>query len=584
MITESPSPTPIIVGLSDTLAVLDPTSLLNSIVASITPLVSLDPSSGIIPTNVIGTDPILATPTPLDNIVSIASSLLSSVTEDLASVLSTPLPLATDLPPALSSVISAITDLPTTIPPGVLPTDNVVPTGTIPSLSDILPTITPSEILPTITPSEILPTITPSEVPSVVPTPTPTITDGILPTGIPTGVVPEPSLSTPSSIPSTPLQDPALPTNITDALLSTPTQTGLTSDVTPLTTSLPATGVVSETPAVSLPESLPPASVTSIVPVSTNDLTALVIPSSIVTQSEQPSNVVSTAPPTTSETGIPTSLPRLITPYGGPVSQPANTTLIQVGFVYALNYPFVVSSPTSSSQLFTFLPQGIAYGLNISVGDVKMTALRPYDTTKDLGFITTLALAWIPTDLVNTLLHDIHTPPSAFYNNPEPSVNTLLSMINPTFPIIAGMSLDPGTPGSPLSPTATAAGGDGSPLGNTPAAQTGVRGTSIGIGVSVVAGAVLYGAAMFYIARRYKKRRQRHVRSPSMADANVDGGASSGALMAGAFVSGGRGTPRPHGSGSGGRESRGSGRSNGNSARTAQISGPMTAENSLGWN
>jgi len=54
----------------------------------------------------------------------------------------------------------------------------------------------------------------------------------------------------------------------------------------------------------------------------------------------------------------------------------------------------------------------------------------------------------------------------------------------------------------------------------------------------------------------------------------------SPALMGGALISGGRGTPGLQN----GRESRGSGRSAGNSARTVEISAPMMAENSLGWN
>ena len=86
---------------------------------------------------------------------------------------------------------------------------------------------------------------------------------------------------------------------------------------------------------------------------------------------------------------------------------------------------------------------------------------------------------------------------------------------------------------------------------------------------------------MFFIARRYKRRKLAHRRTRSvMTGPEMSQYAASPALMGGAMMSGGRMTP---GTGSGDRYSRGSGGSN-PSARTAKISGPMSAENSLGWN
>jgi hypothetical protein len=256
--------------------------------------------------------------------------------------------------------------------------------------------------------------------------------------------------------------------------------------------------------------------------------------------------------------------------------------------VYALNYPFVVGNPTSQSQIFLYLPEGLAHGLQVDVSQIVMHTLQPYDTTKVLGYITTLAMAYVPTNLVTQLQLGLHNPNDPLYINPDPSVQTIMSMINPSFPVTAGSSLGPGSAGDvPGGSNPSVPGGNGSPLGGDPAAQTSVKGTSIGIGVSIVAGAVLYGAAMFYVARRYKKRRQRHQRSPSMTDGHADQGILGPVMAGGAYMSGGRGTPGPAngtGSSSGGRESRGSGRSAGNSARTQQISAPLMAENSLGWN
>ncbi|KAF4512761.1 hypothetical protein G6O67_000105 [Ophiocordyceps sinensis] len=106
---------------------------------------------------------------------------------------------------------------------------------------------------------------------------------------------------------------------------------------------------------------------------------------------------------------------------------------------------------------------------------------------------------------------------------------------------------------------------------------------------SIVVGAVgfsvMYGAAMFIIARRYKRKKQSHGRSNSVANSQNSSemgytGGASPALMGGGLVS------REYiNYGAGGRDSRGSGRSGmGNSGRTANISAPVAAENSLGWN
>jgi len=107
--------------------------------------------------------------------------------------------------------------------------------------------------------------------------------------------------------------------------------------------------------------------------------------------------------------------------------------------------------------------------------------------------------------------------------------------------------------------------------------------------VAIVLGAsgaaAAYGVAMFFIARRYKKKKQSHRRSSSiMSNSEMRQSGSPATLLTGAnqFMSGGRSSPE-YGTNND-RNSRGSGRSAGNSARTQQISAPMMAENSLGWN
>jgi hypothetical protein len=284
---------------------------------------------------------------------------------------------------------------------------------------------------------------------------------------------------------------------------------------------------------------------------------------------------------TSGPTGVPASLPKVITPPDGTVSQPEDTSLIQVGFLYPLNYKFVVSNSLSSAQIFQYLPIGIAYGLGLRQDQVTMKALLPLDTSAKMDFITTLAQAWIPTSMVSTLGLDLHIPTSALYNNPDASVNTLVNYINPAIPLTPGEGLGGGASGTESGGAATSTSASGnSAVFNTDAQNqsAAARGTTAGVAMGIVGGAAAYGAAMFLLARRYKRRRTSHRRSSSVMNPSEMRQSGSPALMGGAFMSGGRMTPGND------RNSRGSGRSAGNSARTQQISAPMMAENSLGWN
>jgi hypothetical protein len=260
--------------------------------------------------------------------------------------------------------------------------------------------------------------------------------------------------------------------------------------------------------------------------------------------------------------------------------------MIQIGFIYKLPYPFVVSSSITAVQIFTFLQRGIAYDLGIPKEQVVMRTLEPYDTSKDLGYITTIALAYIPSDLVNQLALDLHTPNSKLYNNPDGVVARLMDLINPSFPILAGQGL-PTSPSSdaPGSPKASLGPGAGSSFADEKPNSGPVDAKAIGVGLSAFFGGVAYVAAIFVVARKYKRRRHRHQSSSSLSSV-VGGreGLGSGPLMGGGLSSGDREMPGGRATPGNGRESRGSGRSGGNSARTQNISAPMMAENSLGWN
>ena len=316
-------------------------------------------------------------------------------------------------------------------------------------------------------------------------------------------------------------------------------------------------------------------------PTAYDSMTSQIVASSI----EVASSSAPVATTGSSETGMPSGVPLVLYPPTGPVNRPENTELIQIGFLYPLNYDFVWQHQESQRQIFTYLPIGIAYGLDIDHLNVTMQTLRAWDTTQDLHYITTLALAWIPSQLVDSLGLILHTQAEKFYHNPDPAVRTLLSMINPALPIRADNAtdggIDTGVGASPSGTgTATGQGTIASGLSNS----SPVKAPSVAIGVGVVFGAAAYGAAMFFVARRYKRRRQSHLRSPSMYSSPVMSHHGADPAAGAALMSGGMGerSISPYYDNDRG-PSRGSGRS-GSSAGRQQISAPVMAENSLGWN
>ncbi|KAF2836125.1 hypothetical protein M501DRAFT_1007596 [Patellaria atrata CBS 101060] len=276
------------------------------------------------------------------------------------------------------------------------------------------------------------------------------------------------------------------------------------------------------------------------------------------------------------ETGIPTNIPQVIfSPEGPSPEAPPNGTKIQLGFDFRLNFKFVANTPKSQNQIFKYLPEGVIKGLDVDESQVVMDTLKPYDTMRTLGYITTLAVMYVPSDMVGQLSVDLHAPLSPLYQNPDGTVSTLMSMIDPSIPLLAGSPNDPSTTSGSTESGAPGT-DDAAPLGGDSGNSSSMSGTTAGVVFASIGGAAAYGAAMFFVARRYKKRRQRHQRSSSLASNQHRGSSYGGGWMAGAR----RSTPDGRES----RGSRGSSSSNGRSVRTAQISAPMMAENSLGWN
>lgn len=257
-----------------------------------------------------------------------------------------------------------------------------------------------------------------------------------------------------------------------------------------------------------------------------------------------------------------------------------------------MNYPFIVSNSKAAAQIFQLLPTALSYAGGFPVEKVQMRKLIPLNTQQSLGYVTTLAIVTYPSNMVEALRMDVKIPSSPLYNHPEQLVYNLTQQINSAIDIILGSYPEDGAaPGSGdgESSSSSTSVPNSDPFDNdnddSSESSSSQKGATAGIAFGVVGVAAAYGAAMFVIARRYKRKKQAHRRASSISDSSGMRTVGSPALMGGALLSrdfssyGG-----VSGGVAGGRDSQGSGRSGGNSARTAVISAPMAAENSLGWN
>ncbi|KKF92835.1 Signaling mucin MSB2 [Ceratocystis platani] len=313
--------------------------------------------------------------------------------------------------------------------------------------------------------------------------------------------------------------------------------------------------------------------------------------------------IASDAPAPTAYEALPSDIPSSIDS-GVDIVQPDKSTLVRLCFDRNLHYGFVAKNFTAAQQIFANVPHIVSYAEDIALEDVKVMSLVPLQTMNTLGFITTCAHMYVPSDIVTKLSSDIGLANSKVYSNPILIAAQLAATINTSINIIPGA--DEALVGNTAAPTNSPKSGTKGSTGNTDG-KTGEngglfgsktsdddnapqspkqKGATVGIAVGAIFVAAGYGAAMFIVARRYKSKKQSHRRSSSIsntssdmqqAEAGIAPPMMGGALMSREFSSYGAMTP-------GERESHGSGRSAGPSVRAAGISPPVAAENSLGWN
>ncbi|KAM7202021.1 signaling mucin MSB2 [Rhypophila sp. PSN 637] len=556
-------------------------------------------------TTTTSTSGILLAPSGIVTTTSSANNPLEPIESIISSILNPPKPSnTTDPVPSQAPITTTSADTEPSLIPSLPPIISEPPTSTStadqppvsslpnPGESSVTPdpqpesTTTPIPVesntpsVSSVTPPPVSPIPEPSSAPVPPPVSSNTTTSAVPPPPSTPPTSDGPSVTPPPDQPSSVLVPPPPVT------LNTTTSANNTVPQVTAPTSVPTSLPPTTTPQTTTP---PADDVTSVPPLSTITGTeGWATPTAIIV--DDASTTVSGIIAPTSGSGIPTALPKAINPdtFGEP--QPEDTTLIQIGFLNSLNYPFVSQNNQAAYQIFRLLPQALAYGSNFDLSKCRVMKLIPLDTRPSLGYLTTLAIASYPSNLIDALQMDIRLANSALYASGQPIVQNLTMQINSAIDITLGAGYgggpgwDTGIPADPTDGPADPFGGEGNANNQTSAE----KGATAGIVAGSVGIAAAYGAAMFIIARRYKRKKQAHRRASSISNPSEMqyNGRGSPAMMGGALLSRDFSTyGATSGAAAGERNSHGSGRSGaGNSGRTAYISAPVAAENSLGWN
>nr|QID05676.1 signaling mucin protein MSB2 [Beauveria bassiana] len=153
-----------------------------------------------------------------------------------------------------------------------------------------------------------------------------------------------------------------------------------------------------------------------------------VLPTTILTQASQ-----APAQPT-GQLQTPQGLPHIILPNNSSGFSASGDSLIQLGFLFPLNYVFVSQNLQAAAQIFEVLPRALAHG-TVQPSAIEVARLVPYDTQATAGYITTIAKLYFPKVSVNQLQKDILDSHSAIYTKGGDLERNLTALIDVTIKI-----------------------------------------------------------------------------------------------------------------------------------------------------
>ncbi|KAI0685008.1 hypothetical protein BC835DRAFT_1291373, partial [Cytidiella melzeri] len=204
-----------------------------------------------------------------------------------------------------------------------------------------------------------------------------------------------------------------------------------------------------------------------------------------------------------SQAPLPNNIPsRIYLPSGMPTSPGPSYTLITLLLDNALPWKLVATNDDSANQIFAWFPVIISTALGIDQTDVTTVALQVFKPTsytgpQDVAELQTEYLAYIQSDLVDTLANQLLVKTSPFYQTPPP-YNQLAAHVLSTFPVASG---DDGSGGSGSDS------GSGSGNGLSSASSSNKTRENAIIGVISSLGAITVIVLAFLAVRAYKQRR-----------------------------------------------------------------------------
>lgn len=131
-----------------------------------------------------------------------------------------------------------------------------------------------------------------------------------------------------------------------------------------------------------------------------------------------------------------TGLPLAIVSDESEITTHLPATLIYIPFLHELNWEVVTTDYHAAAKIIDLLPMALSHGRGFPQSDVKVERLIPLDTQENLGYITTVALAYYPSGFIGDLLVDLRFPLSRLYNNPDAHVSNFTALINSDFDIV----------------------------------------------------------------------------------------------------------------------------------------------------
>ncbi len=153
------------------------------------------------------------------------------------------------------------------------------------------------------------------------------------------------------------------------------------------------------------------------------------VPTTILTDAPSPIHSQSSGQVATPSQGLPhVILPNSLN------NSPTDGNLIQLGFLFPLNYVFVSQHLQAAAQIFEVLPVALAHG-TVQRSAVEVARLVPYDTQAMVGYIATVAKLYYPKASVDQLQRYILDPKSEIYTGGGDMQRNLTALIDPAIKI-----------------------------------------------------------------------------------------------------------------------------------------------------